>query len=120
MNHAAFLGEPEPARLHGGQRPIGLPALQPPMGGTLGGPLRAAGEVTPAAAGHQDLAQRLHHLTKRGMGHAATPLRWQRRKHIGKQLPLHVTQPFERASHGALLMRWRALEHGKYLSGIGS
>lgn len=78
------------------------------------------GAITPAATSDEDVAQRMHHLPKRGMGPAATPLRRRRRKHLGKQLPRHVTSPLEGASHGALLKKWRVLEQGKHLSGIGS
>jgi hypothetical protein len=83
---------PQPAR-------VGALAWQPAchqlasaatrMRGTLGSPLGPAGEVTPAAAGNQDVEQRIHHLTKGGMRHATTSLR-RRRKHIGKELPLQV------------------------------
>src|SRR5918911_4235710 len=58
LNHPTFLSKPEEACLHGSQRPVGLPALQPPMCGTLRRPLGAAGKITPAAASNQDVEQR--------------------------------------------------------------
>ena len=90
LKHPAFLGQPEQTGWHGRERAIGLPALQPPMGGTLGGPLGAAGEITPAAAGDQDIAQRVDDLTKGRMRHATSPLGGLWRKQIGQKLPLQV------------------------------
>jgi hypothetical protein len=55
LNHPAFLGQPEQTGVHGSSGAIGLPALQPPMCDTLGRPLGAAGEITPAAAGDQEI-----------------------------------------------------------------
>src|SRR5919108_6385581 len=74
LNPPAFLGQSQQASLHGRQRPVGLPALQPPMCSTLGRPLGAAGEITPAAAGDQDVEQRVDDLTKGRMRHATPPL----------------------------------------------
>jgi hypothetical protein len=58
---------------------------------TLGGPLLVPGEITPAAAGDQDVEQRIDDLTKGGRRQATPPLGWSWRKHIGKELPLQVT-----------------------------
>jgi hypothetical protein len=90
LNYRAFLGVPEAARWHVGQRPISLPALQPPMCGALGGLLRVAWEITPAAASDQDIEPRVTDLAKGGRQHATTPLRRLRRKQIGKELPRQV------------------------------
>ncbi len=69
-----FLGEPEQARWHRGQGAVALPALEPPMGGALGGPWGPAGEITPAAAGEQDLEAAIEDLPKGRMRHATPPL----------------------------------------------
>jgi hypothetical protein len=102
----ALLGQPEHARGHGDQCASSVPALQPPMGGALGRPLRPAGEVTPAATRTQNGAPRIHPLAPGGRGPAATPCRRQRRQHLGKELPRQVGSPFTRASHGTLLQQW--------------
>ena len=109
VNQPAFLGQSEHARGHRSQRPIDLPALQPPVRGALGGPLRATGKITPAAAGDQDVKQRIDDLTKGGMRHATTPRGGLWRQQIGNKLPLQVTSPVECSGHGALLTKYRAL-----------
>jgi hypothetical protein len=73
-------------------------------------PMGPAREVAPAAAGDQDVAHRMHHLAKGGMGHAPTPRRRLRRKKIGQEPPLQVTSPFEGAGSRALR------EHGGHES----
>jgi hypothetical protein len=45
---------------------------------------RPAWEITPAAAGDQDIAQRVDDLAKRGMRYAATPLRRLQRNNSGR------------------------------------
>ena len=52
LNHPAFLAEPQQVRLHSGPRPTGVPALRPPMGSALEGPLGPAWEVTPVGEIH--------------------------------------------------------------------
>jgi hypothetical protein len=89
-NHPAFLGNPEDSGLHRSQSAIGLPALEPPMRRALGGPLGAVGEIAPAAAGDEDVEQRVDHLTKGGMRHAPPPRRGLWRQKIGQELPLQV------------------------------
>jgi hypothetical protein len=74
LNQPAFFGQPQQTGWHGREGPIGLPALPPPMGGTLRDPLGAAGEITPAAASEQDVEQRVDDLTKGGMRYATPPL----------------------------------------------
>src|ERR687888_1087903 len=58
-NHPAFLGYPQNARLHRSQRAIRLPAPQPAMRGTLRRPLRPPRDITPPAAGNQNIQQRI-------------------------------------------------------------
>jgi hypothetical protein len=60
------------------------------MRGALGGPLESTGDLTPAAASDQDVEYGIDDLTNWGHRHATTPLRWLRRKKIGKELPLQV------------------------------
>ena len=109
VEHRPFLSQPQQAGLHRGEGALRLPALQPPMGGALGGPLRAAGEITPPAAGDEDIEQGVDDLAKGGMWHAATALHQLRRTQIGKQLPRSTASPVECASHGALPYRLRVL-----------
>src|SRR5918912_490461 len=73
-NQALFFGDAQHPRLHGGQRAIRLPAPQPTMRGTLRGPLRSMGDITPPAAGNQDIQQRIQYFPKRCMGHPPAPL----------------------------------------------
>src|SRR4029453_11815785 len=73
-NHPFFLGHTQNTRLHGGQRAIRLPALQPAMRRTLRGPLRPPGDITPPAARNQDIQQRIQDLPKRRMRHPAATL----------------------------------------------
>jgi hypothetical protein len=87
------------------------------MGGALGGPWGATGEITPAAAGEQDIEHRIDDLAKGGMRQATTLLRRLRRKQISQELLLHVGSPLECSGHGALLQRFRALSHGKIFVG---
>jgi hypothetical protein len=94
--------------------------LPPPRRSPLGRPLGPTGEVTPAAAGHQDVEHRMHHLTTGGLGQTSTPLRRRRRKHLGQELPRQVGSPREGSSPGALLKKWRVLSHGTHFSGICS
>src|SRR5215468_10028804 len=54
-NQALFFGYAQNACLHRRQRAIRLPASQPAMRGTLRGPLRPLGDITPPAAGNQDI-----------------------------------------------------------------
>jgi hypothetical protein len=119
-HHPACLGEPEEARWHRGERAIGLSALPPPLGGTLGGPLGATRKITPAAAGHEAQAPRVDDLTKGGMWQATTPLRRLWRKQRSQELPLQVASPREGSSHGALLKPLRAPWLENHLSGIDS
>jgi hypothetical protein len=90
LDHPPFLSQPQQAGLHRGEGAIRLPALQPPVRSALGGPLRAAGEITPPAAGDQDVEQGVDDLAKGGMWHATPPLGWPRIKQIAKELPLQV------------------------------
>jgi hypothetical protein len=120
LNHPVCCGNPEAPGLHGGERAIDLPALQPPVRGALGRPLGTARELTPAAPGDQDVEQGIDHDATWGVRHAPTTLRRLWRKHIGNQFPLQVTSPLEGPSHDALLHRFRALEHGYSISGIDS
>jgi hypothetical protein len=84
------------------------------------GPMGAAGELTPAAAGEQEVAQCVHHVANGSMRHTSAPLRWLWGQQLGKELPLQVTSPCERAGHRTLLEPWRVLWHRKQVSGIGS
>src|ERR671933_2862951 len=93
-NHPFFLGHTQNARLHGRQRAIRLPALQPAMRRTLGGPLGATRDITPPAPGNQDIQQRVQYLPKRRMRHATTALGWDRGKNIREPAPFSITQPF--------------------------
>jgi hypothetical protein len=93
----------------GGARAVRLPALPPAMRGTLGGPLGSTGEITPAAAGAQDVADGIDDLAQGGRRQATTPLRGLRRKQVGKELPRQVASPLEGSGHGALLTQFRAL-----------
>src|SRR5215471_13137672 len=61
-NHPLFLCHTQNARLHGRQRAIRLPALQPAMRRTLRGPLEATRDITPPAPGNQDIQQRVQSL----------------------------------------------------------
>src|SRR5918912_2744734 len=90
-NHPFFLGHTQKARLHGRQRAIRLPALQPAMRRTLGGPLGATRDITPPAPGNQDIQQRVQYLPKRRMRHATTALGWYRGKNIREQAPFSIT-----------------------------
>ena len=112
VHHPACLGEPKEARVPGGQRAIGVPARPPARRGTVGGPWRAPGQITPAAAGDQDVESRMHHLAKRGVRHATPPRGRLWRKQSGNELPRQVASSCEGAGHGALLAKFRALEHG--------
>jgi hypothetical protein len=49
------------------QRPLLLPAQQPSMRGTLGGPLEHTGEIAPVAACEQHVEQGIEDLAKQGM-----------------------------------------------------
>jgi PAS domain S-box-containing protein len=42
-----YFGNPEDPGVHGGERAVRLPALQPAMRGALGGPLESTGDITP-------------------------------------------------------------------------
>jgi hypothetical protein len=68
----------------------------------------AVGELTPTAAGDEDVEQRIDPLTKGGMRHAPTPRRGRWRQQIGQEFPLQVASSFEGSSHGALLTQLRA------------
>ena len=101
----------------GGHRPAsaattGVRHSWRPMGGHEG--------ITPAAAGDQDVASRMHHWAKGSLRHTTTPLRRFWRQEIGNERPLQRTEPLESSGHRPLLENWRVLEHRKYLSGIGS
>jgi hypothetical protein len=120
VTHPALLGQPQQAGLQGREGAIGLPALQPPVCGTLGGPWGAVGGITPAAAGEQDVASRMHHWAQGRLRQTTTPLRRFWRQEIGNERPLQRTEPLESSGHRPLLENWRVLEHRKYLSGIGS
>jgi hypothetical protein len=109
VNHPVFLGDPQDAGLHGHERAVDLPSLQPPMRRTFGRPWGPTGEIAPAAAGDQHVEQGIHDLAKGRMGHPPAPPRWRRGKNVRKQLPFHVTQPVEASSHSALLQRKRGL-----------
>src|SRR5688572_28652974 len=108
-NHPVFLGDAEDAGLHGHERAIGLPALQPSMRRTFGCPLRPPGEIAPATAGDQHVEQGVDNLAKRRMGHPTAPPWRCRRENVRKQLPFYVTQPVEAPGHSVLLRRKRAL-----------
>src|SRR5215468_220070 len=86
--HTFFFGHAQNPRLHRGERAIRLPALQPPMRGTLRGPLRPPGDITPPATGNQDIQQRIQYLPKRRMRHPAATLLRCGGKDILKQAPL--------------------------------
>ena len=120
VNQPMLLGQPEHARLHRGERPIDLPARQPPLRSALGGPRRAPGESTPAAAGAPDVEPGIDDLTTWGLWHATPPLGGLRRNQIGPELPRQVASSFECSGHGALLTKFRTLSHGKFFSGIAS
>jgi hypothetical protein len=90
LNHPMFFGNPEDADLHGGERTVHLPALQPAMRGALGGLLESTGEITPAAAGDQDVQEGLDHLAEGGRRHATTPLHGLRRTQVCRELPRYV------------------------------
>jgi hypothetical protein len=69
------------------QRPLLLPAQQPSMRGTLGGPLEHTGEVAQVAACEQHVEQGIDDLAKRGMWPATTSRSRLRKKKIAKELP---------------------------------
>jgi len=83
-----FFGHAQNPRLHSGQRAIRLPAPQPTMRGTLRGPLRSMGDITPPAAGHQDIQQRIQYLPKRRMWHPTATLLRGGGQDILEQAPL--------------------------------
>jgi len=73
LNHPVCLGDPEDPSLHGHERAISLPPLQPPMGRTLGCPLAATWAIALATAGEQHLEQGIDDLAKGGTGHPPAP-----------------------------------------------
>src|SRR5918999_466151 len=87
---------------------------------TFGGPLRAAGQITPAAAGDEHVEQGIDDLAKGRMRHAPAALYRFWGKDVGKELPFQIAQALESSSHGALLLRSRALYHSTRISGINS
>jgi hypothetical protein len=88
MNHPAFLGKAQNPRLHRSQGAIRLPAAQPAMRGTFRGPLRPLGDITPPAAGHQDIQQGIQDFPKWRMWHPTTALWRGWGKDILEQTPL--------------------------------
>src|ERR687886_1620228 len=102
-NHAFFFGHAQNPRLHHGERAIRLPALEPPMRGTLRGPLRPPGDITPPAPGNQDIQQRIQYLPKRRMRHPAATLLRCGGKDVREQAPLSITHAFKSSCHTALL-----------------
>src|ERR671914_440023 len=89
LNHAPLLCDAQQPRLHRGQGPVVLPPLQPPMCGALRGPWRTAWDIAPAAAGDEDIQQRIDHLAKWGRWHPSPTLD-RRRKDIRKKLPFQI------------------------------
>src|SRR5919202_5370438 len=89
-NQALFFGDAQHPRLHGGQRAIRLPAPQPTMRGTLRGPLRSMGDITPPAAGNQDIQQCIQYFPKRRMWHPTATLLRGGGKDILEQAPLEI------------------------------
>ena len=102
-NHAFFLGYPQNACLHCRQGAIRLPAPQPAMRGTLRRPLRPLGDITPPAAGNQDIQQGIPNVPKRSLRHPTTALWRCRGKDILEQAPLSITQTFKSPCHTALV-----------------
>jgi len=98
-NHPSFLCHTQNPRLHGRQRAIRLPALQPAMRRTLRGPLGPPRDITPPAPGNQDIQQRVQYFPKRRMRHATTTLGRCRGKDICKQAPFSITHAFKSACH---------------------
>src|SRR5919108_1545271 len=119
-NHASFLGYPQNACLHCRQCAIRLPAPQPAMRGTLRRPLQPPGDITPPAAGNQNIQQRIQHFPKRCMRHPTTALGRCRGKDILEQAPLQLTHAFKSPCHTALLRLDRTVYHKNCISGIDS
>jgi hypothetical protein len=104
-----FFSKPEDSGLHGCERAIDLPALEPPMRGTFRCPLWPAREIAPAAACDQYVQQRIHDLAKGGMRHPPPAWHYLWGKDVGKELPFQVAQALESASHNPLLHGFKGL-----------
>src|SRR5919198_1562201 len=85
-----------------------------------GRPLWATGDITPPAAGKQDIEQRLQDFPKRCRRHPTTALGWCRGKDIREQTPLSSTHAIKSSCHTALLHSDRTVEHKSRISGIDS